>query len=382
MEKRDYYEVLGVAKDATEQELKKAYRKMAMKYHPDKNQGDKESEEKFKEVNEAYEVLSDPEKRKTYDQFGHAGFAGGFGQGGFSGGFGGFEDIFDAFGDIFGGGFGGGFSSRGSRRAGPRKGADVRIRMEIKFEEAAFGVEKEISIQQEQECHTCHGSGAKDGTSAKTCPTCQGTGEARQQVRTPFGTMMNVGICPSCKGEGRIIEEKCTVCYGQGKVKKPRKILVKIPQGVEEGTIVRLSGEGQLGSKGGPRGDLQVILTVKPHPLFKREGNTVYMDMPITFVQAALGDEVEVPTLDGKVKYKIPEGTQTGTAFKLRGKGIPYLRSAHRGDQIVRVMVEVPKKLSDKQKDILKEFAKESGNEVNEQSRNFFDKVKDLFSGN
>lgn len=384
MEKRDYYEVLGVSKDATEQEIKKAYRKMAMKYHPDKNQGNKESEEKFKEVNEAYEVLSDVEKRKTYDQFGHAGFSGGgFGQGGFSGGgFGGFEDIFDAFGDIFGGGFGGGFGSRSSRRNGPRKGADVRIRMELKFEEAAFGVEKEIVIQQEQECATCHGSGAKPGTSPKTCGTCNGTGEVRQQMRTPFGSMMNVGECPTCHGAGTIIEEKCTTCHGQGKTKKPKKISVKIPAGLEENSIMKVQGEGQLGTKGGMRGDLQIILEIKEHPLFKRRGNNVYMDMPITFVQAALGDEVEVPTLDGKVKYKIPEGTQTGTPFKLRGKGIPYLRSSQRGDQIVTIHVEVPKKLSDKQKELLREFAKESGSNVNEQSRSFLDKMKDLFSGN
>lgn len=384
MEKRDYYEVLGVSKEATEQEIKKAYRKMAMKYHPDKNQGNKESEEKFKEVNEAYEVLSDPQKRRTYDQFGHAGFSGGgFGQGGFSGGgFGGFEDIFDAFGDIFGGGFSGGFGGRSSRRTGPRKGADVRIRMDLKFEEAAFGVEKEISIQREEECETCHGSGAKPGTTAKTCPTCNGTGEIKQQTRTPFGNMVNIAACPNCQGEGKIIEEKCDTCHGAGRVKKPKKISIKIPAGVEEGTTIKMAGEGQLGSKGGPRGDLLILISVRDHALFHRDGYNVYMEMPITFVQAALGDEVEVPTLDGKVKYKIPEGAQTGTVFRLRGKGIPYLRSSQRGDQMVKIVVEVPKKLSDKQKEILREFAKVSGNEVHEQSRNFFDKVKDIFSGN
>ncbi len=377
MEKRDYYEVLGISKDASEQEIKKAYRKMAMKYHPDKNQGNKESEEQFKEVNEAYEVLSDPQKRRTYDQFGHAGFSGGgFGQGGFSGGqgFGGFEDMFgDIFGDMFGGG------SRGSRKNGPRKGADMRLRMELKFEEAAFGVEREISIQREEECDTCHGSGAKPGTNSNTCPTCKGSGEVRQTTRTPFGNMMNVAQCPNCNGAGTIIEHKCDTCSGQGRVRKAKKLNVKIPAGVDDGATIKMSSEGQLGLKGGPRGDLYIIINVIPHKLFERDGYNVYLEMPITFVQAALGDEVEVPTLDGKVKYKIPEGTQSGTVFRLRGKGIQHLRSSQRGDQLIRVNVEVPKKLSDKQKDLLKDFAKETGVEVNEQSKNFFDKVRDIF---
>ena len=377
MEKKDYYEVLGISKDASEQEIKKAYRKMAMKYHPDKNQGNKESEEQFKEVNEAYEVLSDPQKRRTYDQFGHAGFSGGgFGQGGFSGGqgFGGFEDMFgDIFGDMFGGG------SRGSRKNGPRKGADMRLRMELKFEEAAFGVEREISIQREEECDTCHGSGAKPGTNSNTCPTCKGSGEVRQTTRTPFGNMMNVAQCPNCHGAGTIIEHKCDTCSGQGRVRKAKKLNVKIPAGVDDGATIKMSSEGQLGLKGGPRGDLYIIINVIPHKLFERDGYNVYLEMPITFVQAALGDEVEVPTLDGKVKYKIPEGTQSGTVFRLRGKGIQHLRSSQRGDQLIRVNVEVPKKLSDKQKDLLKDFAKETGVEVNEQSKNFFDKVRDIF---
>ena len=377
MEKRDYYEVLGISKDASEQEIKKAYRKMAMKYHPDKNQGNKESEEQFKEVNEAYEVLSDPQKRRTYDQFGHAGFSGGgFGQGGFSGGqgFGGFEDMFgDIFGDMFGGG------SRGSRKNGPRKGADMRLRMELKFEEAAFGVEREISIQREEECDTCHGSGAKPGTNSNTCPTCKGSGEVRQTTRTPFGNMMNVAQCPNCHGAGTIIEHKCDTCSGQGRVRKAKKLNVKIPAGVDDGATIKMSSEGQLGLKGGPRGDLYIIINVIPHKLFERDGYNVYLEMPITFVQAALGDEVEVPTLDGKVKYKIPEGTQSGTVFRLRGKGIQHLRSSQRGDQLIRVNVEVPKKLSDKQKDLLKDFAKETGVGVNEQSKNFFDKVRDIF---
>lgn len=379
VEKRDYYEVLGVSKDASEQEIKKAYRKMAMKFHPDKNQGDNESEEKFKEVNEAYEVLSDAQKRRTYDQFGHAGVSGGgFGQGGFSGGagFGGFEDIFgDMFGDIFGG-FGG---SRGGRRNGPSKGSDIRIRMELKFEEAAFGVDKEISLQREEECDVCHGSGAKPGTSTSTCGTCGGSGEIKQTTRTPFGNMMNVSQCPTCNGTGTIIEHKCEKCLGAGKVRKTKKINVKIPAGVDDGATIKMSGEGQLGTKGGPRGDLYILIEVIPHKLFQRDGYNVYIEMPITFVQAALGDEVEVPTLDGKVKYKIPEGTQTGTIFRLRGKGIMHLRSSQRGDQLVKINVEVPRKLTESQKDILREFAKQSGEEINQQSKNFFDKVKDIF---
>ncbi len=380
MEKRDYYEVLGVSNDASEQEIKKAYRKMAMKYHPDKNQGNKESEEKFKEVNEAYEVLSDPQKRSTYDKFGHAGFSGGgFEQGGFSGGqgFGGFEDI---FGDIFGGMFGGGFSGTGrSRNTGPRKGADMRLRMELKFEEAAFGIEREISLQREEQCETCKGSGAKPGTSPITCPKCNGTGEIRQTTRTPFGNMINVIPCANCQGTGTVIEHKCETCHGQGRVKKAKKLNIKIPAGVDDGITIKMSGEGQLGYKGGPRGDLHIIISVLPHKLFERDGYNIYLEMPISFVQAALGDEVEVPTLDGKVKYKIPEGTQTGTVFRLRGKGIQHLRGNQRGDQLVKVSVEVPKKLSEKQKDLLRSFAKDTGEEVHEQSKNFLDKVRDIF---
>ncbi|SHJ75651.1 molecular chaperone DnaJ [Tepidibacter formicigenes] len=380
MSKRDYYEVLGVNKNATDQEIKKAYRKLAMKYHPDRNPGDKEAEEKFKEANEAYEVLSDSQKRANYDQFGHAGVNGGFsGQGGFDfggSGFGGFEDIFgDVFGDIFGGAFGG----RTKRRNGPEVGADIRYRMTISFEEAAFGVEKEIKVNRSEKCDVCNGSGAKPGTSKKTCPTCNGSGEIRQAQRTPFGTIMNVRTCHTCHGQGSIVESPCSKCNGKGEVKKTKQISIKIPAGVDDGSAIRLSGEGELGLRGGPRGDLYVVIDVAPHKLFKREGYDVYCEMPITFVQASLGDEVEVPTLDGKVKYKIPEGTQSGTVFRLKEKGIPRLRSNSRGDQYVKVIVEVPRKLSDKQKEILRNFAKESGEEIHEQRKNFFDKMKDLF---
>ncbi|WP_099187348.1 molecular chaperone DnaJ [Tepidibacter mesophilus] len=377
MSKRDYYEVLGVEKGASDQELKKAYRKLAMKYHPDRNPDNKEAEEKFKEANEAYEVLSDSQKRQNYDQFGHAGANGGFGgHGGFDfngSGFGGFEDIFgDMFGDIFGGG-------RSRRRNGPERGSDIRYRMSISFEEAAFGTEKEININRSENCEECSGTGAKPGTSKKTCPTCGGSGEVKQAQRTPFGTMMNVRACHACSGSGSIIETPCTKCGGKGEISKKKQVNIKIPAGIDEGSAIRLSGEGELGLRGGPRGDLYVVIDVLPHKLFERDGNDVYCEMPITFAQAALGDEVEVPTLDGKVKYKIPEGTQTGTVFRLREKGIPRLRSKTRGDQYVKVVVEVPKRLSEKQKDLLKQFAKESGEEVHEQRKNFFDKMKDLF---
>ena len=379
LSKRDYYETLGVSKDSDEREIKKAYRKLAMKYHPDKNSGNKESEEKFKEINEAYQILSDPQKKRAYDQFGHAGVDGSA-QGGFGGGFSGFEDIFgggfgDIFGDMFGGGFGGG--SRRSHNA-PQKGRDIKYGINIKFEEAAFGVERELSVDRHEDCDTCSGTGAKPGTSRKTCPTCGGSGEIRQARQTMFGSMVNVSTCGTCSGEGTIVEEPCQTCHGSGKVKKTKKISIKIPAGVDEGSVIKLSGEGEPGVRGGPRGDLYVVISVEPHTLFKRDGYDIYYDIPITFAQAALGDEIEVPTLDGKVKYKIAEGTQSGTVFRLRGKGIAHLRSGARGDQYVKVVVEVPKNLSDKQKDILKNFAKESGEEVHEQKSSFFKKVKDM----
>lgn len=374
MSKRDYYEILEVEKNANDVELKKAYRRLAMKYHPDRNPDNPEAEDKFKEANEAYEILSDSQKRAQYDQFGHAGTSG---QGGFSGsGFGGFEDIFgDMFGDIFGGSFGG----RTKKRTGPEKGSDIRYSITLTFEEAAFGVEKEVKIRRSEKCIDCSGTGAKPGTNKKTCSACSGSGEIRQAQRTPFGTMMNVRACNVCSGTGSVIETPCVKCSGAGEIKKEKQISIKIPAGVDEGSAIRLTGEGELGLRGGPRGDLYVVISVMQHNLFRREGNDVYCEMPITFVQAALGDELEIPTLDGRVKYKIAEGTQTGTVFRLREKGIPRLRGTGRGDQYVKVLVEVPKKLSDTQKDLLKEFAKQSGDEMHEQRKNFFDKVKDLF---
>ncbi|WP_427339529.1 molecular chaperone DnaJ [Caloranaerobacter sp. DY30410] len=380
MSKRDYYEILGVSKNASEQEIKKAYRKLAKKYHPDLNPGDKEAEQKFKEINEAYEVLSDPEKRARYDRFGHAGVngnaAGGFEQGfgGFEG-FGGFGDIFD---DIFEA-FGGGFSRR--RKSGPKRGADLKYTLDLEFEEAAFGVEKEIKIRRTENCSVCNGTGAKPGTKKTTCPKCNGTGELRYAHNTPFGQFVNVRTCDRCHGTGEIIEVPCSNCGGTGKERRLRKINIKIPAGVDTGSVIPLRGEGEPGEKGGPPGDLYVYINVLPHEIFEREGNDVICEIPITFVQAALGATIEVPTLDGKVRYKIPEGTQTGTIFRLKNKGIPYIRGNGRGDQYVKVKVQVPKKLNEKQKQILREFAKATGDTAVEHKKGFFDKVKDAFGG-
>lgn len=378
MSKRDYYEVLGVSKDATEQDIKKSYRKMAMKYHPDRNPDDKEAEEKFKEVNEAYEILSSPEKKQKYDQFGHAGVngngAGGFGGfEGFGGG-GGFEDMFGDIFDIFGGGF-----SSSGRRSGPQKGADLQYEVTITFEEAAFGTEKEVQFYRDDSCSTCSGTGAKPGTSTTQCNKCNGTGEVRVIQRTPLGQMVQVRTCDQCNGEGKIIETPCDTCKGKGINRKLRKLKVKIPAGVDTGSVISLRGEGQPGIKGGPKGDLYVVINVLPHKIFKREGYDIICEMPITFVQAALGDELEVPTLEGKVKYKMAEGTQSGTVFRLRSKGIVNPKGYGKGDQYVKVIIEVPTKLSESQKDILKKFASESGEEIHQQRKSFFDKVKDVF---
>lgn len=379
--KKDFYELLGVNKDATDQEIKKAYRKLAMKYHPDKNAGDKEAEEKFKEINEAYEVLSDKEKRERYDRFGPDAYdSAGFGGGGFSGAGFDFDDLFSDLFSGFGGGFGG-FSSRSSRNSAkmPRKGQDIRIKLTITFEESAFGVKKDIELPAEDNCQFCNGTGAKDGTSKEKCKTCNGEGMITKTVRTPLGTMMNQSVCPDCHGTGEKIIDKCTHCSGTGRIKDKKKISIDIPAGIADQNTLKIQGQGQAGYNGGPRGDLLVVITVKPHQMFKRDGYDVKLDMPITFVQAALGDEVEVPTLDGKVKYKIPEGTQSGTVFRLKGKGVHQLHSKARGDQLIKVIVEVPKSLSEKQKDALREYAKITGNEVNEQSKNFLDKLRDFF---
>ena len=386
-EKRDYYEVLGVSKDADAKEIKKAYRKLAMKYHPDKNPGDKAAEEKFKEINEAYEVLSDEEKRSTYDRFGHdglngqAGFGGGQGFGGFggSGGFGGFEDI---FGDIFGSGFGGfGGSGGSSRRRGPRRGADIRQSVTIKFEEAAFGKKIKVKINRSEECDECHGSGAKPGTTKKTCPTCHGSGTVQSVQRTPFGNIASQRTCSTCNGEGEINESPCNKCHGKGSVRKTKTIEVDIPAGIDDGQMIKLSGQGEVGEKGGPRGDLYIVVNVQKHEIFTREGYDVYIEMPIRFTQAALGDKLEVPTLDGKVSYTLPEGTQTGTVFRLREKGIPKLRSNSRGDQYVKVIIDTPKKLNDEQKELLRKFDESCGNKVHEKQRSWKSKIDNFFKG-
>lgn len=386
-EKRDYYEVLGVSKDADAKEIKKAYRKLAMKYHPDKNPGDKAAEEKFKEINEAYEVLSDEEKRSTYDRFGHdglngqAGFGGGQGFGGFggSGGFGGFEDI---FGDIFGSGFGGfGGSGGSSRRRGPRRGADIRQSVTIKFEEASFGKKIKVKINRSEECDECHGSGAKPGTTKKTCPTCHGSGTVQSVQRTPFGNIASQRTCSTCNGEGEINESPCNKCHGKGSVRKTKTIEVDIPAGIDDGQMIKLSGQGEVGEKGGPRGDLYIVVNVQKHEIFTREGYDVYIEMPIRFTQAALGDKLEVPTLDGKVSYNLPEGTQTGTVFRLREKGIPKLRSNSRGDQYVKVIIDTPKKLNDEQKELLRKFDESCGNKVHEKQRSWKSKIDNFFKG-
>lgn len=377
--KRDYYDVLGVGKSADATEIKKAYRKLAMKYHPDKNPGDKEAEERFKEINEAYEVLSDETKRRNYDQFGHEGVNGqGFGgAGGFGGqGFGGFDDIFgDIFGDMFGGGFGGGRQ----RRRSPERGADIKQRVNISFEEAAFGKKVQVKINRSEECEECNGSGAKPGTSKKTCPTCNGSGQVQSVQRTPFGNIASTRTCSTCNGEGEVIDSPCTKCHGKGSIRKTKTIEVDIPAGIDEGQMIKLGGQGELGSRGGPRGDLYIEVNVNAHPLFTREGYDVYLEMPITFAQATLGDKIQVPTLDGKVEYEIPEGTQTGTVFRLKGKGIPKLRSNVRGDQYVKVTVEIPKKLNDKQKELVRQFAKECGQEVHQRQKTLSDKIDNFF---
>lgn len=371
-EKRDYYEVLGVNRNAGDDELKKAYRKEAKKYHPDLHPNDKECEEKFKEVSEAYAVLSDKEKRSRYDQFGHAGVDPNFGAGGGAGGFGGF-DFSDIFGDIFGGfgGFGG-----SSRRNGPKRGSDVRQVIDITFEEAAFGCKKQINITKMENCSECGGSGAKPGTSPVTCGRCHGTGQVENRVRTPLGYMSNVTTCPECHGTGQIIKEPCKACRGNGKVRKNSTIEVTIPAGIDHGQTIQISGKGEPGERGGPSGDLLVTIRIKAHALFKRDGFDVFIDMPITFVQAALGSSLKVPTLDGTVEYDIPEGTQSGTTFKLRDKGIPYLRGKGRGSLFVKVTVEVPKNLNSKQKELLREFDSDTNYK---QRKSFMEKAKDFF---
>ena len=379
-DKRDYYEVLGLKKGASEDEIKKAFRKMAMKYHPDKNPGDKEAEEMFKEINEAYAVLSDPEKKDKYDRFGHAvvdpnaGFGGG--AGGF-GGFGGFEDIFDMFGGAFGGGFGGG--SRG-RKNGPRKGSDLQKSITIDFKEAAFGTKKEIRINKYVKCKTCGGTGAEPGTSKKTCPKCGGSGEVRTAQRTPLGTFQSVSPCPDCNGTGEINESPCKDCGGTGKVRDNVTIVVNIPAGVDNDSVIPIKGQGEPGINGGPDGDLYIVINVKPHKLFERRGQDLWLEIPITFDQAALGDDIVVPTLEEKVSYKVPAGTQPGTVFRLKGKGIKSVRSSRKGDLYVKVTLEVPTKLNHKQKKSIESMGKAVTDDCYQKKSSFLDSIKEFFS--
>jgi molecular chaperone DnaJ len=374
MSKRDYYEVLGVGKGASKDEIKKAYRKLSKKYHPDINK-EADADQKFKEISEAYEVLSDDQKRAQYDRFGHTdpnqGFGGGADFGG--GGFGGFEDIFNTF-------FGGGGGRRRDPNA-PRQGADLQYTMSLKFEEAVFGKETEIEIPKEEECDTCHGSGAKPGTKVETCSHCKGAGQLNVEQNTPFGRIVNRRVCHYCNGTGKQIKEKCSTCGGEGKVQKRRKINVKIPAGIDDGQQLRVTGQGEPGVNGGPPGDLYVVFHVRSHDFFERNGDDIYCEMPVTFAQAALGDEIEVPTLHGKVKLKVPAGTQTGTRFRLKGKGVPNVRGYGTGDQHVQVKVVTPTKLTEKQKQLLREFADISGRVPDEQHESFFDKVKKAFKG-
>ena len=389
-EKRDYYEVLGIGKNATDAEIKSAYRKLAKKYHPDLNPGNKEAEEKFKEVNEANDVPSDPQKRQRYDQFGFAGVdpnyaaANGGGAGGFGGGFGG-VDLGDIFGDIFGGGFGGGFGGFGggssTRTANaPRKGHDIQASVILTFEEAAHGCSKKITINRQDTCPDCGGTGAAKGTSPETCPDCGGRGYVVTQQRTPFGVMQSQQPCSHCGGRGTIIRNPCKTCRGTGKTAARKSLEINIPAGIDDDQNIALRGQGDAGSNGGPAGDVIVHVTVKADPMFERDGYDVTIHVPITFSQAVLGDDVEVPTVDGRIVQHIPEGTQSGTKFRLRGQGIQYLNGRGRGDQYVIVDVEIPKKVTRAQREALKAFEDSLKEDNYEKRKGFFKNLRDRFS--
>ncbi len=376
---KDYYAILGVNKGASDDEIKKAFRKLALKYHPDRNPGNKAAEEKFKEVNEAYQVLSDHDKRAQYDQFGTTDFSGQGDFGGFD--FGGFHDFGGGFGDIFdtifGGGNFGGFSD--SAKNGPKKGADLQYTLNLTFEEAAFGATKEIEITRGEECRKCNGTGASPGTRPVTCDKCGGTGQIRISRKTGLGNFVTVTTCDKCGGTGTIIKTPCPDCHGTGRVRRRRKITIKVPAGVDTGNTIPLRNEGEPGTRGGEFGDLYVNINVLPHKIFKRDGFDVICEMPLSFPQAALGAEIDVPTIDGLIKYTVPEGTQNGTIFRLRGKGIPKLRGYGRGDEILRIIVEVPTRLDESQKKLLRQYAEACGEDVNEQRKSFFNKMKDAF---
>ncbi|MDR0889404.1 MAG: molecular chaperone DnaJ [Oscillospiraceae bacterium] len=375
--KRDYYEVLGVDKSASDADIKRAYRKLAAQYHPDVNH-EAGAEERFKEINEANEVLSDSEKRGRYDQFGHAGIDPNFGgDGGFGGGFGDFGDLGDLFGSFFGGG------ARTSRRSAnsPMRGEDVSARVELRFEEAAFGTQKEVTSARIENCDHCHGTGAEVGTKVETCPRCHGMGSVRTTQSFMGMSMQSSTTCPECRGTGKNIKNPCPRCKGKGKVRRSNKTTVKIPAGIDDGQTLRVSGEGSAGANGGPSGDLLVGVRVRPHPLFTRQQQSVYCEMPISFTQAACGADLEVPTLDGKVRYPVPEGTQTGTTFRLKGKGIPYLNGKGRGDQFVTVVVETPTALSSEQKELLRQFEAGGSEKSQPKRKKFGAKLKEAFEG-
>jgi len=383
-EKRDYYEVLGVDKNVNDDDLKKAYRKAAKKYHPDLHPGDAQAEKNFKEVNEAYEILSDKEKRARYDQFGHAGVDPNFGAGqggnpfggGFGGGFGDFGDLGDILGSMFGGGFGGG---RRRDPNAPRRGADTSTNIVISFEEAAKGCKKNIKVTRTESCSECSGSGAAKGTTAKTCPNCKGSGQVVMGQRTPFGTIQTQQVCDNCRGTGKIIETPCKACSGRGRVRNTVEKTIEIPAGIDDGQGITLRGGGDMGVNGGPAGDLTITVSVRPHPIFEREGYDIFCEVPITYAQAVLGGEITVPTLDGKAKFNIHEGTQPGDEFKLRGKGIKRLNYSGYGDEYVKIIVEVPKDLNKEQKEKLNAFDSSLNDKNYKKRKSFFDKVKDLF---
>lgn len=376
-EKRDYYEVLGVDKSASEDEIKRAYKKMARKYHPDLNPDNKEAEEKFKEVNEAYEVLSDSDKKARYDQFGFAGVDPNYGAGAGGGAYGAGGFDFGDLGDIFGSFFGGGFGSVQRRNPNaPQRGESIRLSVTISFEEAAFGCEKEVSVDRYETCAVCHGSGCADGTSPEVCPDCHGSGQVQVRRQTPMGVFATTSPCGRCGGKGRIIKTPCTACRGSGLERKRRTIQAKIPAGIDNGQTISIRGQGHAGKNGGPSGDLLITITVRPHELFRREGTSVLCEAPITFAQAVLGAELEIPTIDGKVKYDLPEGTQSGTTFRLKGKGIPELNGRGRGDQYVTVYIETPRNLNREQKEALKKFAESVGDNNYEERKKFFKKFK------
>ena len=381
-DKRDYYEVLGVPKTASDDEIKSAYRKLAKKYHPDLNPGDKAAEEKFKEVGEAYEILSDKDKRARYDQFGHAGVDPNYGAGaggGFGGGFGGGVDLGDLFGDLFGGGFGGFGGGRRANPNAPRKGGDIRVSLVLSFMEAVHGCTKTVSVNRQDTCPECGGTGAAKGTSPETCPDCHGSGYVTVQQRTPFGVMQSSQPCSRCGGKGKIIKSPCSKCHGSGKTSSTKRVEVKVPAGIDDDQSMRLTGLGDAGLNGGPSGDLIVIVTVRPDAMFERDRFDVHVTVPVTYSQAVLGAEVVVPTIDGKISYNMPEGTQPDTIFRLRGKGIPNVNGRGRGDQFVKVKIEIPRNLTSEQKDILRRFDDSAEEAQYKEKKGFFEKMKDLF---